>query len=278
MSRSVPFTVRWQIARDLGVSSDFNVPMEIERRVSFLSGQLLATGRSSLIIRVGGGIDSATAGLLCRLATWRIGLAGDGVSFVAVRISYGNQRDEAEVSSALEFVRADRVIKVDVGPPSDSLIDALCLGGFEFSDDEQEKSARVDVIARQRMAVLYAIADGMNGLVVGTDHAAKAAAGLFTKHGDSAADVVPLAGLTRRRIVAMAEALGVPDSLIVADLEEWVPARPEHVLGVTYEDIDNFLEGKRVQGDAARIIFDRYLTTAQKRRPPIAPLRTDRSI
>ncbi|GAA3225447.1 hypothetical protein GCM10020256_35100 [Streptomyces thermocoprophilus] len=112
--------------------------------------------------------------------------------------------------------------------------------------------------------------------MVGTDHAAEAVSGFFTKFGDGAADVVPLTGLTKRRVRAVAEALGAPAALVwktpTADLESLAPGKPdEDALGVTYDDIDDFLEGKPVGEAAFEAIVRRYRLTAHKRELPVAP-------
>ncbi|GAA4570092.1 hypothetical protein GCM10023193_55680 [Planotetraspora kaengkrachanensis] len=126
------------------------------------------------------------------------------------------------------------------------------------------------------MIAQYAVAGAFGGLVVGTDHAAEAVTGFFTKHGDGAADVIPLAGLTKRRVRAIAHALGMPDTLIhktpTADLESLRPGRPdEEVFGFTYDDIDDFLEGRAVEEAVSQAILDRYQATAHKRRMPMPP-------
>ncbi|MDR6015069.1 NAD(+) synthase, partial [Escherichia coli] len=92
-----------------------------------------------------------------------------------------------------------------------------------------------------------AIAGEVGGLVVGTDHAAEAVTGFYTKHGDGAADLVPLAGLTKSQGAAILEYLGAPEStwkkVPTADLEEDRPAlADETALGVTYKDIDGYLQ------------------------------------
>jgi NAD+ synthase len=87
---------------------------------------------------------------------------------------------------------------------------------------------------------------------------------------------VPLTGLTKRRVRAVAHALGVPASLIhktpTADLESLHPGKPdEEVFGFSYDDIDDFLEGQPVRQAIAQAIYHRYQNTAHKRRLPAAP-------
>src|SRR5262249_44916866 len=107
-------------------------------------------------------------------------------------------------------------------------------------------------------------------------HAAEAVTGFFTKHGDGAADLLPLAGLTKRRVRAIAHTLGAPPALIdktpTADLESLQPGKPdEDVLGLTYDDIDDFLEGQAVPPAIAQAIHHHYANTAHKRVLPTAP-------
>jgi NAD+ synthase len=127
------------------------------------------------------------------------------------------------------------------------------------------------------MVAQFALAGSLGGLVVGTDHAAEAVMGFFTKFGDGAADVLPLSGLTKRRVRAIASHLGAPPELVTkvptADLEDGMPMRPdEDAYGVTYEQIDDYLEGRPVDHSAAATIVRAYRTTAHKRALPVAPI------
>jgi NAD+ synthase len=130
--------------------------------------------------------------------------------------------------------------------------------------------------ARQRMIAQYAIAGASRGLVIGTDHAAEALMGFFTKFGDGAADILPLAGLNKRRVRAVAALLGAPNNLVfkvpTADLETNAPLRPdEDAYGVTYDQIDDFLEGNQIDETARERIMRAYRATAHKRTLPMAP-------
>jgi NAD+ synthase len=271
-----PIAVQQQIARELQVSESFDAREEIERRVAFLAERLTSTGLRALVLGISGGVDSSTAGRLCQLAVERVRAAGHEATFFAMRLPYGVQADEADAQRALEFIRADKVLTVDVKPASDAALEAVVAGGTVFRDAHHQDFVHGNIKARQRMIAQYAVAGAENGLVVGTDHAAEAVSGFFTKFGDGAADVVPLTGLTKRRVRAVAAELGAPDSLVwktpTADLETLDPGKPdEDALGVTYDDIDDFLEGKPVAEPAFEAIVRRYRLTEHKRRLPIAP-------
>ncbi|MGW4161327.1 ammonia-dependent NAD(+) synthetase [Streptomyces sp. NPDC004788] len=265
-----------QIARELEVSETFDPREEIERRVAFLTERLTGSGLRSLVLGISGGVDSTTAGRLCQLAVERARALGHDATFYAMRLPYGVQADEHDAQLALGFIQADHVLTVDVKPASDAALDAARAAGVTFRDAHHQDFVHGNIKARQRMIAQYAVAGAHDGLVVGTDHAAEAVSGFFTKYGDGAADLVPLTGLTKRRVRAVAAELGAPTELVwktpTADLETLDPGKPdEDALGVTYDQIDDFLEGKPVGEDAFASIVRRYRMTDHKRRLPIAP-------
>ncbi|KOY56567.1 ammonia-dependent NAD(+) synthetase [Streptomyces sp. XY332] len=276
MSRPASTVLQQEIARELQVSETFEAHREIERRVAFLADRLTSTGLSSLVLGISGGVDSTTAGRLCQLAVERARESGHEATFYAMRLPYGVQADEQDAQLALGFIKADRVLTVDVKPASDAALEAALAGGTVFRDAHHQDFVQGNIKARQRMIAQYAVAGAHDGLVVGTDHAAEAVSGFFTKFGDGAADLVPLTGLTKRRVRAVADALGAPAELVwktpTADLETLDPGKAdEDALGVTYDDIDDFLEGKPVDERAFDTIVRRYRQTDHKRRLPIAP-------
>ncbi|MFE3068735.1 ammonia-dependent NAD(+) synthetase [Streptomyces sp. NPDC059247] len=276
MTDPASIALQQQIARDLQVSETFDPKAEIERRVAFLTERLTSTGLRSLVLGISGGVDSTTAGRLCQLAVERARAAGHDATFSAMRLPYGVQADEGDAQNALGFIRADEVLTVDVKAASDAALAACLAGGVTFRDAHHQDFVQGNIKARQRMIAQYAVAGARDGLVVGTDHAAEAVSGFFTKFGDGAADVVPLTGLTKRRVRAIAAELGAPTELVwkvpTADLETLDPGKPdEDALGVTYDDIDDFLEGKPVAERAFESIVRRYRLTEHKRRLPIAP-------
>ncbi|MFG3116875.1 ammonia-dependent NAD(+) synthetase [Streptomyces sp. NPDC048197] len=276
MTDPASMALQQEIARDLQVTASFDAEQEIERRVAFLTEQLTSSGLRSLVLGISGGVDSTTTGRLCQLAVERARANGYEATFYAMRLPYGVQADEKDAQRALEFIRADRELTVDVRPASDAALQAAVDGGLVFRDAHHQDFVHGNIKARQRMIAQYAVAGAHDGLVVGTDHAAEAVSGFFTKFGDGAADVVPLTGLTKRRVRAVAAALGAPQELVTkvptADLETLDPGKPdEDALGVSYDQIDDFLEGNPVPTPAFEAITRRYRFTAHKRALPVAP-------
>ncbi|WP_316525517.1 ammonia-dependent NAD(+) synthetase [Kitasatospora brasiliensis] len=276
MTEPLPADVQREIARALGVAPVPDPAKEAERRVEFLAERVRATGARSLVLGISGGVDSTTAGRLCQLAVERLRAEGHQVTFTAMRLPYGVQADEADAQLALGFIRADELLTVDIKPATDGAIAALKAAGLTYRDHGQEDFVGGNVKARQRMVVQYAAAGAKGGLVVGTDHAAEAAVGFFTKFGDGAADVMPLSGLTKRQVRAIAEALGAPAELVkkvpTADLEDLDPGRPdEDALGVSYDELDDFLEERPVSEDVFRTVLGHYRRTEHKRHLPVTP-------
>ncbi|MFE3458101.1 ammonia-dependent NAD(+) synthetase [Nocardiopsis aegyptia] len=267
---------RREIIRDLEVAADFDVRAEIERRVAFLAERLTTTGAAALVLGISGGVDSLTAGRLCRLAVDRAAEAGHTAEYVAMRLPYGVQKDEEDAARSVEFSAPDRCLTVDVKPATDAMAASVTESGMTYDGPAAEDFVIGNVKARQRMIAQYAVAGGLGGLVVGTDHAAEAVTGFFTKYGDGGVDIVPLTGLTKRRVRALAAELGAPEDLVrkvpTADLETLTPQKPdEEALGLTYDRIDDFLEGLPVPEHVETTLVDRYRATAHKRAVPTAP-------
>ena len=264
-----------QIAAELLVAPIFDAPAEAERRIGFIADYLAQSGLESLVLGISGGVDSTTAGRLCQLAVERLRAAGRPARFIAMRLPHGQQRDEADAQAALQFIQPDETLTVDIRPAAEGML-ASVEGGMAFASPAQRDFVFGNIKARQRMIAQYAVAGARRGLVVGTDHAAEAVMGFFTKFGDGACDLAPLTGLVKRRVRAIASHLGAPQSLVqkvpTADLEELRPQLPdEAAYGVTYEQIDDFLEGKPVAPEALAVIRRFYTASIHKRRMPAHP-------
>ncbi|WP_324652498.1 ammonia-dependent NAD(+) synthetase [Georgenia sp. H159] len=253
----------------------FDAAAEAERRIEFLARYLQDTGTKGLVLGISGGVDSTVGGRLCQLACERVRERGGEATFVAVRLPYRVQKDEDDAVTALEFIAADVVETIDIGPATDGLWDQVLASRTPVTDakDDYHKG---NVKARMRMVAQYAIAGARGMLVVGTDQAAEASVGFYTKYGDGAADVTPLFGLPKRRVREIGVHLGTPEALVnkvpTADLESDKPLLPdEQALGVSYAAVDDYLEGKDVSAEDEATIVGWYRRTAHKRALPVTP-------
>ncbi|CAB3763331.1 ammonia-dependent NAD(+) synthetase [Paraburkholderia humisilvae] len=271
-----PIARQQRIAAELHVTASFDAAQEIERRIDFLAHYLRANGLATYVLGISGGVDSTTAGRLAQRAVERLRATHYDAHFVAMRLPYGTQQDEADAQQSLAFIRADEVLTVDVKPAADAMLASLDASGVRFANHAQQDFVHGNIKARSRMIAQYAVASARRGVVIGTDHAAESVMGFFTKFGDGGADVLPLAGMNKRRVRAVAQALGAPDALAhkvpTADLEMLRPQRPdEDAYGIRYNDIDDFLEGKPVSDAVYQVVMRFYDATAHKRALPYTP-------
>lgn len=261
-----------QIIAELGVSPQIDPEREAQRRVDFLSDYLKATHTAGFVLGISGGLDSTLAGRLAQLAVEKLREDEIEAEFVAMRLPHGIQHDEADAQAALEFIQPDRVITYDVAP---------AVRGFESAygaatGEQLTDFTRGNTKARVRMTAQYAVGGDHNLLVIGTDHAAESVTGFFTKFGDGGADVLPLGGLNKRQNRQVLAYLGASEQLVgkvpTADLLDENPGRTdEDELGLRYDDIDDFLEGKDVPEEVARKIESTFLRTRHKRTVPVTP-------
>ena len=263
-----------KIIKELHVSPTIDVSLEIRRSVDFLKAYMLKhTFLKTVVLGISGGQDSTLGGKLSQMAMTELREeTGDATyQFIAVRLPYGEQSDEQDAIDAVKFIGADKSVRVNIKSSVDAMVQAL-----EQTDVSISDFVKGNIKARQRMIAQYAVAGMYEGAVIGTDHAAEAVTGFYTKFGDGGSDINPLVRLNKRQGRAMLKELGSPEHLYlkipIADLEENKPGLPdEAALGVTYEEIDDYLEGKRIDDEAAKKIEAWYLKTQHKRHLPITP-------
>ncbi|MFD4366422.1 ammonia-dependent NAD(+) synthetase [Rhodococcus sp. NPDC058521] len=273
--------LREQILENLGARPNIDAAAEIRTRVQFLKDYLRSTPARGFVLGISGGQDSTLAGRLAQLAASELRDEGHDALFVAVRLPYGSQADESDAQVSLKFIEPDRSVTVDVKPGADATAKESSAALREMLGDggELRDFVRGNIKARERMMIQYAIAGQLGLLVVGTDHAAEAITGFFTKFGDGGVDITPLTGLSKRQGAQLLRELGAPDStwqkVPTADLEDDRPALPDEVaLGVTYAQIDDYLEGKDVPSEVGDRLETMYTNTRHKRAVPVTPLDT----
>ncbi len=200
--------------------------------VAFIRSQLAQTGFERLVVGLSGGVDSAT---VAHLATRAVG--ADNV--LALLMPYRTSSPESE-SDALRVVEAlgCQSERVDITPMVEPMLSLIGNG-----DDLASRVRRGNVLARQRMIVLYDRSAAFRALVGGTSNKTEALLGYGTLYGDMAAAMSPIGDLYKSQLRSVAAALGVPGQILVkppsADL--WPGQTDEGELGATYDDLDRVL-------------------------------------
>jgi NAD+ synthase len=265
-----------QIIAALRVKPEIDPAEEVAFRIQFVQNYLIHSQRDGLVLSISGGQDSALAGRLCQMAVEQLRERhAHNYRFIALRLPYGRQQDEEDAQRALRFVAPDQTYTVNIQSAVDRAVAAFeAATGLPMTDYNKGNQK-----AQQRMAVHYRFAGQLNALVVGTDHAAEAVVGFFTKYGDGGVDLTPLSGLTKGQGRSLLQYLGADERLYTkpptADLLDGSPGQlDEDELGIGYAVIDAYLEGNEVSPEDARRIEARYDATENKRRTPVTPFDT----
>lgn len=268
-------SLQTEIINELGVKPTIDPTEEIRKSIDFMKAYLKKYPfLKTFVLGISGGQDSTLAGRLAQLTMeeMREETKDESYQFIAVRLPYGEQADEEDAKAALDFIQPDVSLRVNIKPAVDAQVQVLSEAGVEISDFNKG-----NIKARQRMITQYAVAGERAGAVLGTDHAAENITGFFTKFGDGGADILPLFRLNKRQGKQLLQALNAPEKLYTkiptADLEDGKPMIADEVaLGVTYNEIDDYLEGKEVPAQAQEKIEAWWNKTQHKRHLPISVL------
>ena len=268
-------SLQTEIINELGVKPTIDPKEEIRKSIDFMKAYLKKYPfLKTFVLGISGGQDSTLAGRLAQLTMeeMREETKDENYQFIAVRLPYGEQADEEDAKAALDFIQPDVSLRVNIKPAVDAQVQVLSEAGVGISDFNKG-----NIKARQRMITQYAVAGERAGAVLGTDHAAENITGFFTKFGDGGADILPLFRLDKRQGKQLLQALNAPKKLYTkiptADLEDGKPMIADEVaLGVTYNEIDDYLEGKEVPAQAQEKIEAWWNKTQHKRHLPISVL------
>ncbi|MGZ9587184.1 ammonia-dependent NAD(+) synthetase [Paenibacillus marinisediminis] len=258
-----------EIVKRFGVKPQINEAEEVRTRVDFLKQYVKQSGTSGLLIAISGGIDSAVAAGLCKLATDEL-TAETGQPYMTLGVfqPFGDQADIQDSYATAQAFKLEHTVETNI---EDAVNEIVLETEQAFKQMQNHRHISIpgkgNVKARVRMVTQYALAFDLNLLVVGTDHASEALTGFYTKWGDGAVDITPLSSLNKRQVRQVARYLGVPASVIdkapTAGL--WEGQTDEKELGITYEENSDYLEGKPVSDEAREKIERQYKKTEHKR-------------
>lgn len=245
-----------------------------EKISTWLRDRAMNAGARGYVFGLSGGIDSAVVAKLCQLAFPQRVL---GVMLPC----YSHPQDEADarlVATAFSVPLA----RVDLGPAFDALTDSLQhavkgMPSHVATVDIKQQLPEANLKPRLRMASLYFIANSLNYLVAGTGNRSEITLGYYTKYGDGGVDVLPIGGLFKSEVRALARELGVPEPVIAKPPTAglWVGQTDEDEMGFTYDMLEAYLaHGSSAvpAGVGERISQLRRASDHKRELPPIAPV------
>lgn len=235
-----------------------NYNEELKNRVAFLQKALKASGAKGFVYGNSGGKDSALAGILCKKA------CADTLGVIMPCGSARNYGEDARDALLVAGQYGIETTTVDLSSVKQELLRV-------FDDLPVTQAAGNNIAPRLRMTALYALAQSRNALVCGTGNRSEGYMGYFTKWGDGAYDVNPIADLTVTEIYEFLRFLGAPAQII-----EKAPSAglfdgqtDEAEMGVSYAEIDALLSGEEISEKSVRIIRAMHEKSAHKRTPPL---------
>lgn len=263
--------MRQHIINEMRVLPQINPRFELERRIQFIQDCILQANADGLVLGISGGIDSTLCGKIAQISIDRLNkTTNKNYQFIALRLPFAIQADEKDAQRALKYINPSQILTVNIAEAINDIHQNCINSSKKHSMLEQADFIKGNAKARMRMLVQYEIAALNNALVLGTDHSAENITGFYTKWGDGACDAAPLFGLNKRQIRQIATFLEAPEQLVIktptADLEELSPQKAdEDALGLSYNQIDDFLEGKELDPKISAKIESNFIKTQHKR-------------
>ena len=220
-----------------------------------------------VVFGMSGGIDCSVAARLCQMG---------GVDVHLVLMPYGDDMMKTKSNDhAMELIEKFNFPYhvFDIKPAVDALTipeDAPFIKNGDAAAKNAIRISRANIRPRARMTYLYQFAQLDNRLVLGTSNLAELTMGYFTKWGDGACDLLPIALLAKQEVYALAKYLEIPASIINKEpsAELWEGQTDEEEMGMEYWQIDRFIIiGSTGKPEINRKIRDRMAMSAHKLDP-----------
>ena len=222
-------TMAGQLEKFVGELADLDYLKAESKLKKGIADFFKRTGREKAIIGVSGGVDSAVALALCVRA-----LKPENVLGLVMPTKHTPNQDLADAEALLKKLNCEYELF-----SLDKIVDEMA----SCWSMRPDKMVLGNLTARVRMAHLYAHANSLNGLVVGTGDRSEIAIGYFTKFGDGACDLLPLGGLLKTQVRKFGEHLGLPAAITAKPSSPalWGDQSAEKELETTYEKVDAYL-------------------------------------
>lgn len=233
-----------------------------------------AAGARGFVVGLSGGIDSAVVARLCQIAVHS--------HILGVLLPCYSQPQDEDDARLVAKAFGIPTVRVDLAQPYDALQESLheAIKGLPHEVhvvDIKQQLPEANIKPRLRMTTLYFIANSLNYLVAGTGNRSEITLGYYTKYGDGGVDVLPIGGLLKSEVRALAREIGVPAPVIdkAPSAGLWIGQTDEAEMGFTYETLEKYLTAGRAAVPAAiadRIEALRASSDHKRALPPIAPI------
>lgn len=223
----------------------------VDEMITWLRNKVDNAGAKGIVFGLSGGVDSAVMAGIAKLAF-------PSSSLGIIMPCHSDSIDEEHAILVAEALDLD-IEKVDLTATFDTMMDS-----FKFADD---KLAIANIKPRLRMTVLYYYAQNLNYLVVGPSNKSEFTVGYFTKHGDSGADLLPLADFVKTEIWELARYLDLPEIIINKPPSAglWSNQTDEDEMGFSYQILDEFIQTGVTDNDTKKKIQKMYKKSSHKR-------------
>ncbi len=199
----------------------------MEKIIKFIQTTFKQQGFTKAIVAVSGGIDSAVSLMLTVKA-----LGKDNVYSLQLPYKKHQSLELSDLVINQAGIPKNQRLVINIGRPADKLAIKL--------NAKKDQVRLGNILARVRMICLFDQAKKLKALVVGTENKSEKMLGYFTRFGDAASDLEPIAHLYKTEVIKLAQELGVSEAIIQAAPTAglWPGQTDELELGMTYEQID----------------------------------------
>lgn len=210
-----------------------------EEIISFISQVFAKTGKEMALIGVSGGIDSAVV-----LTLLKQSLSTDSIIPVLLPFAKQDMADAQEICSWNGFLE-DQIITINIEP--------IVRATTQVIGNDLDQFRQGNIMARSRMMVLFDTAKKYDGLVAGTENKSENLLGYFTRFGDSASDLEPIAHLYKTQVRQLAVELGLPIQFLEKQPSAglWQGQSDEQELGFSYQEADQLL--MKIENEARKL-------------------------
>ena len=226
---------------------------EMEKAIAWIKEYVEKTKAKGVVIGNSGGKDSA---VVLAMATKALGKE----KVLAISMPCNSISGDFEDARLVADTFGVKFLKIDLTSTYRELEKEISL------TKKLTEEAKINIKPRLRMMSLYAIAQTLNYLVIGTGNLCERMVGYTTKWGDSACDFNPIGNFTVKEVLAIGKLLNVPEEILSKAPNDGLGGlTDEEKMGIKYSQIEEMIEEGNTEENAKKEILKRYELSKHKR-------------